>query len=134
MRGAQLARALRQPNFRLFFAGQLASLSGSWVQQTALGLQPGSVELRTEHSLTLDALGEVLKEGNIEEALAVFERATVIDRRLWHKADSDCRFYSFLYHQRLLAVTIQFALVCTFRQMDLVFLSSMRMKKRSRIL
>ncbi len=36
MRGAHLARALRRPNFRLFFAGQLASLSGSWVQQTAL--------------------------------------------------------------------------------------------------
>ena len=31
-----IARALRQPNFRRFFAGQLASLSGSWVQQTAL--------------------------------------------------------------------------------------------------
>lgn len=24
-------------------------------------------------------------------------RSTVIDRRLWHKADSDCRFYSFLF-------------------------------------
>ncbi len=33
---AHVARALRHPNFRRFFAGQLASLSGSWVQQTAL--------------------------------------------------------------------------------------------------
>ncbi len=36
MPGLLVARALRHPNFRRFFVGQLASLSGSWVQQTAL--------------------------------------------------------------------------------------------------
>ncbi|RLA36822.1 MAG: MFS transporter [Gammaproteobacteria bacterium] len=35
MPGLQIARALRHTNFRRFFVGQLASLSGSWVQQTA---------------------------------------------------------------------------------------------------
>jgi MFS family permease len=35
MPGPQIARALRHRNFRRFFVGQLASLSGSWVQLTA---------------------------------------------------------------------------------------------------
>ncbi|MDX1594282.1 MAG: MFS transporter [Gammaproteobacteria bacterium] len=35
MPGPRLLRALRNPNFRRFFAGQLASLSGTWMQQTA---------------------------------------------------------------------------------------------------
>src|SRR5437868_11800786 len=33
----QTFSALRHPNFRLFFSGQLVSLIGTWMQNTALG-------------------------------------------------------------------------------------------------
>src|SRR5213083_206578 len=32
---AHLARSLRHPNYRLFFGGQLISLTGTWMQQVA---------------------------------------------------------------------------------------------------
>ena len=46
-------RALRHPNFRLFFAGQLISLVGTWMQQVA---QSWLIFRLTQSSLLLGAV------------------------------------------------------------------------------
>jgi len=68
-------------------------ISGRRVTEYQIELPTGRSEKRT-FSIPEDCT-EVMR--CVDEG--AMYRSTVIDRRLWHKADGDCRFYSFLYHQ-----------------------------------
>jgi MFS family permease len=72
-------RALRHPNFRRFFAGQLASLTGSWVQHTA---QAWLVYRLTDSSLWL---GLVAFVGLLPILLLGIPAGSVADRVSRHR-------------------------------------------------
>lgn len=79
MPGTQIASALRHRNFRCFFAGQLASLSGSWVQLTA---QAWLVYRLTDSSLWL---GLVAFVGLLPILLFGIPAGSVADRVSRHR-------------------------------------------------
>ena len=72
-------RALRHRNYRLFFAGQLISLIGTWMQMVA---QPWLVYRKAHSSFLLGAVGFA---GQIPVFLLAFVGGTVADRYNRHR-------------------------------------------------
>lgn len=83
----QTASAAPDPT-EAFFA---EPISGRRVTEYQIELPTGRTEKRT-FSIPEDCI-EVMR--CVDEG--AMYRSTVIDRRLWHKADGDCRYYNFLY-------------------------------------